>query len=126
MKTKHANGKHNGKTSLQDIVLKAATAQKLADAARKHFKTLKADYKAARKGFKQAKKAAKLARKELEAAKQLEASRHAARPRAKTRHVGKRSAHLPTVTPARTAVPSVSIPLPPPPSPEPPASSTTA
>lgn len=122
MKTKHVNGKHNSKPSMQDLALEAARTQKLADAARKHFKSLKADYKDARKSFKQAKKAAKAARKELEAAKELEATRRASKPRAKPTHVNKRSAHLPAATPARAEHPAVSIPLPPTAS-EPPASS---
>ena len=120
MKTKHVNGKHNGKPSLQDLALEAARTQKLADAARKHFKSLKADYKDARKAFKQAKKAAKTARKDLEAAKEVEAAHRAAKPRARAKPVNKRSAHLPTPTPARTEVPAVSIALPPT-TPEPPA-----
>jgi hypothetical protein len=63
------NGNHaNGHNSAQALVAKAAATQKIADAARKHFKMLKAEFKQARKAFKQAKKAARRARKEAKAA----------------------------------------------------------
>src|SRR5262245_1620849 len=80
----HANG--NGHDSTQALVAKAAATQKIADAARKHFKMLKAEYKQARKAFRQAKKAAKRARKEAEAAQELAAQKLAAA-RKPRRHV---------------------------------------
>src|SRR5436190_19791647 len=86
MKTREMNGHSNGNGNVDALVAKAQTAQKLADAARKHFKMLKSEQKQARKAFRQARKAAKRARKEAEAAvealaaKQARASR---RPRSK-------------------------------------------
>ena len=68
MKTKKTANHSSGHNSPQTLIAKAAATQKIADAARKHFKMLKAEYKQARKSFKQAKKAARRARKEAKAA----------------------------------------------------------
>jgi len=68
MKTKKAKGRSSDKASRhhqpQQLIAKAAAAEKLAEAARKHWRVLKMEQKQARKAFKQAKKAAKLARKD--------------------------------------------------------------
>ena len=77
MKTREMNGHHNGNGNVDALVAKAQTAQKLADAARKHFKMLKAEQKQARKAFRQAKKAAKRARKEAETAVEALAAKQA-------------------------------------------------
>src|SRR4051812_47823887 len=80
MKTREMNGHTNENGNVDALVARAQTAQKLADAARKHFKMLKSEQKQARKAFRQARKAAKRARKEAEvavealAAKQTRAS----------------------------------------------------
>jgi hypothetical protein len=68
MKTKKAKVRSSDKASRhhqpQQLIAKAAAAEKLAEAARKHWRVLKIEQKQARKAFKQAKKAAKLARKD--------------------------------------------------------------
>ena len=68
MKTKKTANHSNGHNSPQALIARAAATQKIADAARKHFKMLKAEYKQARKSFKQARKAARRACKEAKAA----------------------------------------------------------
>jgi len=72
MKTKKAKGHSSDKGSRhqqpQQLIAKAAAAEKLAEAARKHWRVLKTEQKQARKAFKQAKKAAKLARKDARTA----------------------------------------------------------
>jgi len=72
MKTKKAKGHSSNKTSghpqPQQLIAKAAAAEKLAEAARKHWRVLKMEQKQARKAFKQAKKAAKLARRDARTA----------------------------------------------------------
>ena len=68
MKRKKAPGRSisqaGGKLSRNQLMAKAAATEKLAETARQHWRSLKAEQKQARKAFKQAKKAAKLARKE--------------------------------------------------------------
>jgi len=68
MKTKkekgHSSGKARRHQQPQQLIAKAAEAEKLAEAARKYWRVLKMEQKQARKAFKQAKKAAKLARKD--------------------------------------------------------------
>src|SRR5437879_6356984 len=72
MKTKKAKGHSSDKGSRhqqpQQLIAKAAAAEKLAEAARKHWRILKMEQKQARKAFKQAKKAAKLARRDARTA----------------------------------------------------------
>src|SRR5260221_6412442 len=79
MKTKkakgHSSNKASGQPQPQQLIAKAAAAEKLAEAARKHWRVLKMEQKQARKAFKQAKKAAKLARRDARTAlKSLKAS----------------------------------------------------
>ena len=64
----HSSNKAGGHPQPQQLIAKAAAAEKLAEAARKHWRLLKMEQKQARKVFKQAKKAAKLARKDSRAA----------------------------------------------------------
>lgn len=71
MKTKKMSNHKNGRVSAQALVAKAATAQRIAEAARKHLKRLKTEHRQARKAFKQAKKAAKRAAKEAKGAAKL-------------------------------------------------------
>jgi hypothetical protein len=47
----------------QQLLAKAATAQKLAETAREHLRNIKAEHKLARKAYKEARRAAKQARK---------------------------------------------------------------
>ena len=72
MKTKKAKGRSSDKARShqqpQQLIAKAAAAEKLAEAARKHWRVLKMEQKQARKAFKQAKKAAKLSRKDARTA----------------------------------------------------------
>ena len=72
MKTKKAKGRSRDKARShqqpQQLIAKAAAAEKLAEAARQHWRVLKMEQKQARKAFKQAKKAAKLARKDARTA----------------------------------------------------------
>jgi len=67
MKTKktkgHSPSRVDSKPQQTQLIAKAATAEKLAVAARELWRTLKTEQKHARKAFRQAKKAAKLARK---------------------------------------------------------------
>jgi hypothetical protein len=79
MKTKKSSHQKNGHGLAQDPIAKAAAAQKIVEAARKHLKLLKAEHKHARKAFKQAKKAAKRARKEAKAAAKLMKSKNGGR-----------------------------------------------
>ena len=75
MKKRKSNAQ-NGHNSAQDLIAEASRTEKIAEAARKHLKMLKAEHKQARKAFKQAKKAAKRARKEVKAAAKLLKSRN--------------------------------------------------
>jgi hypothetical protein len=68
MKTKKSTNKHNGKMSLEGILARAASAKKIAKAARAHLQAVKIEHKQARKAFKQAKRAARRARKEAKIA----------------------------------------------------------
>ncbi len=79
MKTKKAKGHSSNKASRHpqphQLIAKAAAAEKLAEAARKHWRVMKMEQKQARKAFKQAKKAVKLARRDARTAlKSLKAS----------------------------------------------------
>jgi len=69
MKTK-SKKEHNGKSniSVEALVARAAAVEKLAAAAKKQLRLVKAEHKAARKAVKQAKKAARRARKEAKLA----------------------------------------------------------
>jgi hypothetical protein len=71
MKPRTSSSHENGNGSFHDLAARAATTEKIAQVARKHYKMLKAEYKLARKAFRQAKKAARCARKEAKVAEQL-------------------------------------------------------
>jgi len=71
MKNEKSKKKENGEVSSRAILLKAAAAEKLKTAARRHLEMVKVEAKQARKAFKQAKKAAKRARKEAKVAAKM-------------------------------------------------------
>jgi hypothetical protein len=108
---KKKSGNHeNGNGAPQNLIARATAAQNIADVARQHFKTLKAEYKQARKAYRQARKAAKRARKEAEAAAEILATKAAsARPpklvkkAAKRAHPVQRKTHTATAIPLPTA-----------------------
>jgi hypothetical protein len=110
MKARKSSNHINGDGAGTDLTAKAATAQKIAEVARKHFKMLKAECKQARKAFKQARKAAKRARKEAEEAAQelLIAKNDAARRHKPVKKIARRT-QQPTQRKTQTAT---AIPLP--------------
>jgi|SRR5260221_646346 len=113
MKTKKLSNHQNGHSSPQDLIAKAVAAQKLAAAARKHLKMLKAEHKLARKAFKQAKKAAKRAGKEAKAAAKLLKSKNGARTHhQKVKPVRRRSASAAKPATSHLRTPKRPIPLP--------------
>ena len=111
MKTKKLQQNGHG----PDPFAKVAAAEKLAEAARKHRKMLKAEYKQARKSYKQAKKAAERARQEADAAEIALKAHRRSKPRPKTSAATRAKVRpaknrLPvTDDPQRETVPSVEV-----------------
>ena len=112
MKPRQTSKHRDGAKSAQDLIAQAKTTQLLADAARKHFKMLKAEQKEARIAFKQAKKAAKRARKEAKAAARLLKSKNGSRThRPKTKTAPRRN-QAPSTIAAKRPTSRTTIPLP--------------
>jgi len=64
----HSRSKTGKQVWADHLIAKAAAAEKLVEAARRHWRVLKMEQKQSRKAFKQAKKAARLAKKEAKVA----------------------------------------------------------
>jgi hypothetical protein len=72
------------KISVDALMAKAAAVEKLAEAAKRQVRLVRAEHKAARKAYKQAKKAARRARKEAKIALKAKALKGDKHPKAKS------------------------------------------